>query len=409
MRRGEGPEAVNHAHSVPESFTIHRAGGLIGARQGADSQMRSPRITVVTAAVVASALALPAVSGAATSTNRFSFTVKEAKLAVANLQPIALDPSQIPGGTGLPTISPISLTGTVSDSGSIAVPKEGASFPAIDMPVPQQLIDQLAGLAGSAGSLPNIGGFDIGALLKSGSISVNIKAAITASGPITGTVDRDTGAVTLKAPLQIGVGIKATVFKLIPLELINCSLSGLTFNMTSAGAAMPTGTQLPGAAYSSSAKTATVAGVAEVSAPKCTGLAASLLGSALDGLGTSLGQVGLSLNGDVVLPPPAVVTLTTTKTVMISTSGKVTTKVSCSKARSCKGTVAVAQPGGAVIASRSYTLSAGRSATVTITLPKSAKTLMKTTPKMDAVFRVSVAAGSALAKPISLQRPLNWR
>ena len=112
----------------------------------------------------------------------------------------------------------------------------------------------------------------------------SMTSTISPAGPASGTVVRDTGAINLRAPLDITVGIKATVFRLIPLELIRCGLTGLSFDLSTAGATMPSGTKLDGSPYSATSKVASVAGVASVPAPKCTGLLAGLLGDALDGL-----------------------------------------------------------------------------------------------------------------------------
>ena len=364
--------------------------------------MRTSVRTIIVAMAGTMALAAPSTAAAASPTsNTFSFTVTGAQLAVANLAALPVPTQQLGAGA-------IAFRGTVDDDGAITVPKSGITFPSISVPVPQSLIDQLAGLAGSAGSLPSIGGFDIGALLKNGSLAVTIAAGITPTGPAQGSVVRNTGALQLRSALDVTVAVNARVFNLISLPVISCALEGVDFDLRSESATVTGGGTLSGSPYDSTAKTAVLAAAAGIPSPKCTGLAASLIGSNLDSIG-SLGQIGLQLTGDVVLPPEAVATITASKTVKISSTGSVSAKVTCSKARNCRGVAAVAFPGGAVLGSKAFSVTAGRTQTVTIKLGAAAKTAMKAAPKMDAVIRATVSSGRDAVKAVTLQRPSGWR
>lgn len=360
------------------------------------------RTRVVIAAIGAAiALAAPNTAAAATPSKTFSFTVTGAQLAVANLAPIPVPTSQL-------GVTPVSYVGTAEDDGSIAIPKAGITYPSINVPVPQSLIDQLAGLAGSAGSLPSIGGFDVSALLKNGSLAVTIAAGIKPTGPGQGTISRSTGQLKIRTALDVTIAVNAKILNLFSVPLISCGLEGVDFELTTDPVTLPGGSTLSATPYDSVSKTAVVADAAAIPAPKCTGLAASLIGNALDGLG-SLGQLGLQLSGAVVLPPEAVATIGGSTSIKVSSTGSVSTKITCSKTRNCSGVAAVAFPGGAVLGSKAFKVSAGKSQTVSIKLGNAAKTAMKAAPQMDAVIRATVASGRDAVKPVTLKRPSNWR
>ncbi len=144
--------------------------------------------------------------------------------------------------------------------------------------------------------------------------------------------------------------------------------------------------------------------------PTCSGLAAAFLGDALNQIaGVQLGKVGIQLDSDVTLPPPAEVSLPAISKHKISTRGQIKPKLACSKTRACRGYLYVKLEDGTLLSTKSFTISAGRSSTLTITMPKSLKARMKTAPVMIGTLRATVTGGPDVTQSISLQRPLNWR
>lgn len=362
------------------------------------------------------AMALPGSAAAATSpAENFSFTVTSAQISVANLQPFTVDSSLL----NTVGAKQISFTGTVTSAGVISVPKAGAVLPSVNYPVPQELINQLVSAAGGSGGLsglPKIGGFDVSSLISSGQIGLSVAVGISAAGPATGTVSRETGQLSLSVPVDITIGANATVFRILPVSLIGCGVKGLTLNLTTNTASLSGGATLTGTPYSDGSKTATVAGVSTLPMPTCdSGLLASYAGTALAGLTGSSGtaQFGLGMSGTVALPPAAVASVSGGSSLKLSSAGSFTTKIACTKTRACRGTAAVAYPGGAVLASKSYVVPAGKTQTLTINLgstsSKAVKKAMTGLRSMDAVVRLNVDWGVPASVPVKLLKPSSWR
>ena len=353
--------------------------------------------------VTAAALGLPTSAAGQTPTKDFRLSVTSAKLSVAGLPPFAIDSAQL-------AKTPISIVGTAEDDGRLAAPVTGLTLPKLDIPLPPELLSQLTNLAGGTSGLPSVGGFNLGSLLSNGSLSVSVSAGLKPAGPASGTISRTTGVVQLDLPIDIEVAINGKVLNFLNLPLISCKLPALAFAMKSEPTTLSDGTVLAGERYASKNGTAVLTGQASVPSPTCSGLLASFLGDALNGIGSAvLGKVGLQLSANVTLPPAAVASLPGLAKVAIAADGTMQSKVVCSRTRSCRGTAKVKMKDGTIAGSGNFNIAAGKSTLLKIKLARSLKLRMKRAATAAASIEATVGAGVDVRKQITLLRPRAWR
>lgn len=301
------------------------------------------------------ALGLVSTASAATTTpGAFTFDVTTAKVGIGPVPSLPINAATLGGQS-------ISLTGTVDADGRLSVPKDKIAFPAITIPIPQEVLTALAGALSGSGT----GGLDLGSLLggllgggaTTGATTaaaaapadpapaaaattpapdltsilalvkdVSVTAGISGTGPAAGTVDPASGATTLDLGLGIGVGINATAslgfFSLPVKDLVTCGISPIPFKLTTGSVTVPgKATTLTGTPYDPATGLVTLVGAVDTPAPGCklNSLVGSLLGgpNPLDALTTaSLGAATVELTGKLAVAPatPPVVTPPVTST-----------------------------------------------------------------------------------------------
>lgn len=349
------------------------------------TSMRRSVLTLTTAVIVGLGLT----SSASAATSEFAFNVSSAKVGIGPVPSIPINATTLGG-------QPITLTGTTDGAGNLAVPKDKIAFPAVTIPIPQEVLAALGTAlsgAGGTGGL-NLGGLLGGLLGGTGATTttravtpatraaapsfdltsilalvqdVSVTAGITPTAAATGTVDPASGATTLNLGLGLGLGVNAKALGFAIKDLINCGISPMNFALTTGTAAVPGGTKtLTGKPYNPATGEVTLVGAVDTPAPGCKlnpllnavlGGSNPLAGLTIPALGAATVELTgtLAFKGDPVTPPvttttpapPPVVTpdvkkvaaalLKVAKTLKV-TGKTVAIKIAC-KIVDCKGSV----------------------------------------------------------------------